>query len=135
MLFDFKFDWDDSLNVGIPEIDTQHQEFFRIGRSIEQLILTGCKNITEKELLELLCEIRQYVTYHFYTEEEMLRERQEVLEKHKVKHEFLKKKINAVDCNKLVEEPVEALKELKNVLQEWFFEHMLMEDIPTFRTK
>ena len=61
MLFDFKFDWDDSLNVGIPEIDTQHQEFFRIGRSIEQLILTGCKNITEKELLELLCE---YVQIH-----------------------------------------------------------------------
>ena len=136
MLFDFKFDWDTSIEVGIQEIDTQHKEFFRIGRDLEQLILTECKYTTEKELLDLLCDIRQYITYHFYTEEaEIARINPEALKEHQAQHEMLKKQINAIDCNKLVDEPLDEVRHIKDILQQWFFEHILIEDMKCFKNR
>ncbi|MBQ6600414.1 MAG: hypothetical protein IIX36_02100, partial [Clostridia bacterium] len=45
--------------------------FFKLGRHIEQLLLVYCAGITDTELLNLLYELRDYVTYHFYEEEKV----------------------------------------------------------------
>ena len=132
-MFDFKFDWDDSLNLGIPLIDEQHKELFRIGRRIEQELLTGCINSDEKQLLELLCEIREYVTYHFYGEEEYLKEsRPHLLEKHKSEHDKFLSWVNSISCKELVEKPQKSLREMKEALKKWLFEHILVEDRQAF---
>ncbi len=133
-MFDFQFDWDDSICVGIEEIDSQHREFFRIGRDLEQMILTGCGAVSEQEILDKLCEVREYMTYHFYTEEKFLEEmKSEHLERHRAQHEEFKRIINAVDCEKLIKDPVKELKQIRNYLQEWFFTHILQEDKNCFR--
>lgn len=40
-MFDFKFDWCKEMEIGVPIVDAQHQELFRIGRDLEQLIFRG----------------------------------------------------------------------------------------------
>ena len=57
-MFDFRFDWDNSIATGNEEIDSHNKVLFRIGRDIEQLILTDCRAASEKDLLAKLCEIR-----------------------------------------------------------------------------
>ena len=58
--------WRDSLNIGVEEIDTQHQELFRRF----DLFLSACEageGITKlNDLLEFLAE---YVQFHFHDEE------------------------------------------------------------------
>lgn len=128
-MFDFRFDWDDSIKTGHEEIDSHNRTLFRIGRDIEQLILTDCQAVGEKELLAKLCEIREYMTYHFYTEEQILAENGSAeLEAHRAQHEAFKKFINAVDCTDLVEKPTAELKKIRTFLQEWVFSHILFED-------
>ena len=128
-MFDFKFDWDESLNVGIPFIDEQHQELFSIGRKLEQEILTQCMNADEKYLLKLLCEIREYVTYHFYEEEKLIKElNPHLFEKHKNEHDQFIAWVNSIDCGELLQNPQKKLKEIKEALQKWVFEHILIED-------
>ena len=129
MMFDFKFDWDKRLEIGIKEIDEQHQELFRIGRNIEQLIITNFKETKEEQLLEQLCHLRDYVTYHFYTEEELLKSTNaENFEEHKRHHDQFKSQIDTVNCIQLVEQPLEEFNKLKVALQEWLFKHIILED-------
>lgn len=128
-MFDFKFDWDDRIGLGIEEVDQQHKELFRICRDIEQIIITGAQNMTPQDILSKLCELREYVTYHFYMEEQIIAElNREGLEAHRQKHEYFKKVINQINCNELVQNPVKGFNEIKVLLQEWLFDHILIED-------
>ena len=132
-MFDFRFDWDNSIATGNEEIDSHNKVLFRIGRDIEQLILTDCRAASEKDLLAKLCEIREYMTYHFYTEEKILKENNFVgFEAHKARHEDFKRFINAVDCTDLVERPTQELKKIRNFLQDWVFSHIMLEDKSCF---
>ena len=126
---DMKFDWDPSMEMGIPEIDEQHKELFRIAREIERLIITQADNPDRKAILEGLCEVRDYVTYHFYTEENIIRERAiEQLESHKASHDAFLDQIQAIDCDALVANPVQELARIKMMIQDWLFQHILVED-------
>ncbi len=128
-MFDFKFDWDKTIEIGIDEIDTQHKELFRVGRDIEQLILTNAAGFTEERILDLLCELRNYTTYHFYTEEQIMRRQNAPeLEAHRAQHEGFVKYINGINCIQLVAEPVEEFMKIKDYIQTWFFNHILVED-------
>ncbi len=112
-MFDFQFDWDDSISVGVEEIDRQHQQ-----------------------ILDTLCEIRDYMTYHFYTEEQILLKNNSIyLGEHKAQHEEFMKVINAVDCEELLKNPTAELKKLRTFLQQWFFTHILQEDKKCFQVK
>lgn len=135
-MFDFQFDWDNSISVGIEEIDRQHQQYFRIGRDLEQLILTNCGGADEQQILDVLYEVRDYMTYHFYTEEQILEQNESpYLAEHKQQHDEFKKVINAVDCEELLKNPTAELKKIRTFLQEWFFEHILQEDKKCFSVK
>ena len=92
-MFDFQFDWKDDLNTGVEDIDRQHRELFRIGRDIEQLILTGCVGVGDKELLKIICDLREYVSYHFYEEEKFMKSHNyKDYEVHKKSHEDVYKR-------------------------------------------
>lgn len=128
-MFDFDFNWNDQIEIGIEEIDLQHQELFKIAREIEQLLIIQCIGIEENFLLQVVCDLRNYITYHFYQEELLISKiNNSQLEKHRQKHEEFKKKINSIDCIDLCERPNEVLREIKEMLQDWVFEHILNED-------
>ena len=71
-MMNFKFDWDPMLELHIPRIDQQHKKFFEIGRTIEQLLLIHCAGVTDKQLLNILYDLRDFITYHFYDEEAIM---------------------------------------------------------------
>ena len=122
---DFKFNWDSSIEIGIPNIDAQHKELFRIGRSIEQLIITNYAGTDDEQLLDIICEVRNYITYHFYEEEMFMKNINYAnFVSHKNYHDLFKIKINSIDCTNLKN----SLEYLKELLTTWFFEHILIED-------
>lgn len=133
-MFNFNFDWSKEMETNISVIDSQHREFFRIGRNIEQLLIAKCINVSEKELLDIVCELREYVSYHFYEEEIIMREANySKTEEHVKKHDVMKEKIRNIDCPALAANPYEELKKLRDLILDWVFEHMLNDDMDIAR--
>lgn len=128
-MFDFKFDWSSDVECGFELIDQQHRELFRIARDIEQLIVGGFEHIETRRLLEIVCELREYVSYHFYTEEAlMVKNHYERLAEHESCHNEFKNKILQIDLPTLGEHPALVLTRLKDDIQDWLFHHILTED-------
>lgn len=63
-MFDFVFDWRDDLSVGIDSIDEQHKGLFKIGRDMEQLLQRQCIGVTDKQLLDIVCALRDLSLIH-----------------------------------------------------------------------
>lgn len=128
-MFDFKFDWCKEMECGIKIIDEQHQELFRIMREIEQLIMNGCQHVTPKDLLDIICELREYISYHFYTEENLMAKYQYPnLAIHMADHMDLKDYILKIDLPTLAKDPNRILGILKEHMQNYLFTHILQED-------
>lgn len=128
-MFDFKFNWDDSLSLGIDKLDLQHRELFRIGRDIEQLLLIHCIGVTEQQLMTILYELRDFITYHFYEEEALMKKiHYPDIQKHIQEHKNFSKYINGIDYTALCASPYVGLKELRDHLVKWIFEHLVAED-------
>lgn len=64
-MFDFKFDWEKNLNTSIESIDVQHKQLFKLGRDMEQLLQMQCIGVTDKQLLDIVCGLRDFTAYHF----------------------------------------------------------------------
>lgn len=128
-MFDFKFDWKPEMELKIHILDEQHKEIFRIARNIEQKLLQNCEDIQPKELINIVCELREFVSYHFYEEERMLEKAGFAdLEEHKKAHDRFYKYVQNIDLPKMAKDPNTELQKLKDNIQRWVFEHMLCED-------
>lgn len=128
-MFDFKFDWCKEMECGIGVIDEQHQEFFRIVRDMEQLIMHDCQNTTSKQLLDIVCELREYAAYHFYTEEALMQKyNYPNFASHMAEHVDLKNRIVNIDMPTLAKEPNKVLSQVKENMQDFLFNHILKED-------
>lgn len=128
-MLDFKFNWDSTIDTGIEEIDIQHKELFRIGRAVEQFVITRCISMEQKQVLDIICSLREYVAYHFY-EEEHLMELHNIsgLEKHREEHNRLRKLIQSIDPRKFNNHPYEQMVKLKDEITEIVFCHILSTD-------
>ena len=124
---DFKFNWDASLEIGHSLFDAQHKELFRIGRDIEQLLLTNSVTLSPDQLLNIICELRTYVTYHFYEEEKIMLEiNYPYFSAHKHAHDVFTNQIKALNFD--ADNLYDSAKTIKELLQTWVFEHILIED-------
>lgn len=129
-MFDFVFDWRPEMNLGIEIIDEQHQRLFKTGRDIEQLLRFQCIGVNDKQLLDIVCELRDYVAYHFY-EEEMIMDKSGYsnFEKHKNDHADFGRFIQNINLPNLKANPNKVLKDIKNRVQDMIFQHILIEDV------
>ncbi|MDO5291694.1 MAG: hemerythrin domain-containing protein [bacterium] len=128
-MFDFKFDWKKELEVGIPEIDEQHRELFRIVRDMEQLLITRCIGVSNQQLIDVVRQLREFVSYHFYEEEKVMNEFDYSLkEAHIASHNKMNEMVLSIDLPKLGEMPFDELKKIKDGTQDWIFEHMFNAD-------
>lgn len=128
-MIDFKFDWDPILTLNIPQLDAHHQHFFKLGRDIEQFLLIQCVGVTNEDLLKLLYDLRDYITYHFYEEEKVMEEINfPELEEHKLQHQIFLHYINHIDYDKLCDNPYTELQNLKDYLVSWSFTHIIQQD-------
>lgn len=129
-MFDFKFDWKPDMSCGIKEIDSQHKQLLSIGRDIEQLIQTDCIGIRDKQLLDIICQLRDFCGYHFYHEESLMdtfpyRKAKE----HKAAHETITKMLTGIDMPALKKEPLKELSKIRDEVQHQIFEHVLGIDM------
>lgn len=133
-MFDFKFDWKDELNTGIESVDRQHQEMFRIVRDIEQLLITHCIGVDNKQLYAIIRELREFVSYHFYEEEKLMRKYSvSGYADHVKDHRRMVKLIEEIDIPKLGQHPYEELCKIKDRIQDNIFEHMFQMDMEMCR--
>lgn len=128
-MFDFKFDWAPDMETGYSDIDTQHKQLFKIGRDLEQLIRIQCIGVTDKQLLDIVCELRDFTGYHFYEEERMMQEMSYFrMNAHKKFHKKCSDYVMKLDLPKIKEEPMMQLKLIKDEVQDWIMTHVLSED-------
>lgn len=126
---DFKFDWSNKMEIGIKKIDEQHQVFFRIGRDVEQLLLHNGVNVEKKQVVNLICELREFTSYHFYFEETIMEKYQySNIEEHKKEHRLLIERLLKINMRGKEVSIQKTVKELKEFMQDWLFEHLLKQD-------
>lgn len=129
-MFDLKFDWKPDMSCGIKEIDSQHKQLLSIGRDIEQLIQTGCIGIRDQQLLDIICNLRDFCGYHFYYEESLMDTISYKKSKsHKAEHEKITKMLTGIDMPALKKEPLKGLSKIREELQHQIFEHVLGLDM------
>ena len=128
-MFDFKFDWQPEMDSHIMDIDVQHQQLFKVGRDMEQLLRIKCIGVTDKQLLDIICQLRDFSAYHFYVEESLMEEMNySKLEEHRETHKKYSEYIMNINLPKLKENPEKELRLIKDEIQEWIFEHILHDD-------
>ena len=128
-MFDFKFDWASNMETGYEGIDTQHKQLFKIGRDLEQLIRIQCIGVTDKQLLDVICELRDFTGYHFYEEECMMQEMNYPrMAAHNKFHKKCSDYITKLDLPKIKKEPMKHLQMIKDEVQDWIMTHVLSED-------
>lgn len=129
-MFDFKFDWRPEMETKIEKIDAQHKQIFRIGRDMEQLLVTRCIGVQDKQLLDIICDLREYVSYHFYEEAKLMEQANySNLNEHIRQHNEFQSYVQQINLPKLKQEPYNELKKIKEHVTDWIYQHMLMEDI------
>ena len=128
-MFDFQFNWSSEFNTNIELIDTHHQQLFKIGRDIEQLLQIKCIGVTDKQLLDIICELRDFSGYHFYEEERLMEEyHYPDIVNHRKLHLAFSEKIAGVRLPDLKANPVIELEKIRNEVQDNLFEHILKAD-------
>ena len=82
------------------------------------------------QLLDIVCELREYTAYNYYEEERIMRESNySNYSEHIAKHHNFINQITNIDCPALAKNPFPELKKIKALVQDWVFEHMLKDDM------
>ncbi|MDC0335853.1 bacteriohemerythrin [Pseudodesulfovibrio sp.] len=125
-----KIEWDDSLLLGVKEIDEQHQQLVKIANSLLAAIADEEK---EPVLSKALSWLREYTVFHFNSEEEYMEQigypkRSE----HAQQHLELKENVKTFQKMLYRKEAVEVSK-IKNLLYEWLVGHIIDSDMAIAR--
>jgi hemerythrin len=125
MPFTWNNDWDKAWDTGLPLIDNQHHELFRrmadFSRSLasDQSQLEGGK---------ILIHMRQYVDFHFTTEEfVMMEKRYPDFETHRAAHDHLRDQVDRLTQAFLRGQPLVPQK-IMDLLGTWLVDHLASED-------
>jgi hemerythrin-like metal-binding protein len=121
-----KLIWNDSLSVGSPEIDHQHQQLVQM---LNQMIGANDLTVGSELISDTLTRMTEYTDYHFTAEEDLMQAHDYPdLEAHRLQHhEFMRKtaelSVAAMDHDYKI--PDEILDYLKN----WLVEHIMKSDM------
>lgn len=124
-----KLIWDDKYSVGVAMIDEQHKEFLNIIESLRDL--KNRESFSDEEALVKVAQLSDYASYHFSTEEGILRTTgYEGLDEHIEAHNVFRKK--AKDSVKEIRDKSKNKKEvIKGILdftEKWLINHILKID-------
>ena len=119
------FEWQQEFSVGIPSIDGQHQNLFKIARELHDAMSKGHGRQASGLLLDRLV---QYTTVHFAHEERLMQQhRYPAYPAHKAEHDALTKKV--IDFQKEFEQGrVSLTVELLHFLKGWLEHHIKESD-------
>ena len=121
-----KIIWSNAFNIGVPEIDLQHQQIVKMLNRM----LTASDTTTDSETVsDILTDMTRYANEHFRTEETFLEScGYPSLDAHKQMHFDYRK--TTVDLCKETMDGVRTVPEkLLVYLRNWWTDHILKEDM------
>ena len=117
--------WNPRYATGIPAIDAQHKNLVEAIHRLQHALESG---LTREDTMELMRFLLQYMDEHFTLEEAyMAHIGFPDLEHHKLIHQRLRMRVNAIHDRLAREEPGSAM-ELSLLLFEWLRDHILHDD-------
>lgn len=121
--------WKEDYAIGIPAIDEQHKELFRLTNEVYALLNDVL--ITDKydQILSVIDALREYTIEHFAAEESyMLEIKYKKFLSHKALHNDFIDQINSIDLTQIDDDQNLYLKKILNFVTEWLIDHILRED-------
>ncbi|MBN1501224.1 MAG: hemerythrin family protein [Spirochaetes bacterium] len=120
--------WKVEYETGIPEIDSQHKQLFT---HIETLSLAIYSNSAKKELVTLINFLRNYISWHFSTEESlMMQAHYPDIHKHTEIHRSFEKFFQKIESELSQKGADKYLAiEVENKMHDWWVNHILQIDM------
>lgn len=121
--------WDEEYNIGVPSIDSAHEEFFRIARRVHNM--AGSKKNSSFAVQEGLKFLKIYAQKHFEDEESYMASiGYKDLATHKMHHDHLRDRILPRMEAHLVAEnySIEASDKFLKILMMWLTRHIMVHD-------
>jgi hemerythrin len=116
--------WLDEYNLGIPDIDQQHQSVFDL---IDELNEAFVNRETDLKMKYLLAELEKYAENHFKTEEKHFKAaKYSEMTEHFKSHELYRDKIK--EFRKKHDMGSNVTYTLMSFLRLWWTQHILKED-------
>lgn len=125
------FEWKKELDLGIPSIDVQHKELFRIANRIYDLMIIQSEDYLADydEITSVMNELKEYTKYHFQSEEELfLKYKYPDANEHIEEHNAFNDYLEMIIVDDIVHQKKQFLKELFDKLANWVFHHMITTD-------
>lgn len=129
--------WQDKLNTGVDEIDSQHKHLIEICNNA--FALTKLEDGIDHfdEIMDIIKELTAYTEYHFSFEEGLMQKfNYEDIDKHKMEHYLFMRKVSKMDLGKIDKDQNGAIQEIINMLVDWVSSHILdtdMKYVPCFK--
>lgn len=121
--------WKEEYSIGVPLIDEQHKELFRIGNKAYELLKNDLYIDKYDKIINIISELKDYTAYHFKAEEKyMLSISYKKYFTQKVNHDEFIKKINAIKLEHIDKDQDKYIKELLEFVFDWIITHILKED-------
>ncbi|MCQ8127287.1 bacteriohemerythrin [Methylomonas rivi] len=119
--------WNDQLNVGITNVDKQHQKLVDILNQLDEAVALGYKY---KKILQLVDELIDYTQYHFQEEEQLMQQSgydAAQYKKHKLEHDEFIEKVTQ-ERTMAIDNPDTVSSVLLEFLVAWLMDHILYSD-------
>jgi hemerythrin len=118
-------EWDDSMSIGVAEIDAQHRELVRRYNGFELALSQGCSGL---QLMGLLQFLRGYAQEHFESEERYMKQTgYPEFTAHALRHlAFVGKQFWLYSAVRFDEPAASA--EISAYLRQWILDHIMVED-------
>lgn len=119
----------DDFKTGIPFIDEEHKELFRIIGDVSTLIEDEFIPDKYDEIVRLLTELKDYAVHHFQDEEEYMESiHYQGIEAQKRAHRVYIDHLVEIDLEDMDANQQESLYELMEFLTGWLIKHILKMD-------
>lgn len=115
--------------TGIPVIDKEHKELFRIIGDVHHVIMDEFIPDKYDEIVRLLEELKEYTKFHFQDEELYMESiHYSGLEAQKRAHDAFVTRLEEMDMEHIDAHQQETLEEIMEFLTEWLVNHILNSD-------
>lgn len=123
------FNWKDSYNIGIEEIDKQHKKLFEIGNSIYELAMLKDGQDHYDEIMSLISKLKDYTIYHFGYEERLMENNNyNELDAHKIQHDKFVEKLIDIETQEIDSRQKKVILDILDFIVSWISKHILVTD-------
>lgn len=121
--------WKDDYNLGVKQIDEQHEKLFEIADRAFKLLKNDFVMDKYDKIIEILVELKEYTIFHFKSEEDyMLNIGYKNFLSHKVEHENFIQEINNINLDDIDLDQDESVRKILDFIVDWIDKHILSQD-------